>query len=116
MAPVSGFGALHSVTTRLTFVAAWGFWDVEVGSMRTWKIALVPFCRIGERDGFWTLDWDAGSDAGSGAGGAVAVGLVGWERMVTRGMKEFQLGQVDVSVRAAQTFGEGAAMNVELPR
>ena len=74
---------------------------------------LVPFWRIGDRDCvFWVaLGWDAGS----GAGGEVGVGWVGWERIVTRGTKEFQLGQVEVSIRAAQTFGEGAVMKVELP-
>lgn len=36
--------------------------------------------------------------------------------MVTRGTNAFQVGQVDVSVRAAQTFVDGAEMRVELPR
>lgn len=43
------------------------------------------------------------------------MGSVGWERIVTRGTKEFQVGQVEVSVRADQTLEEGAVMNVELP-
>lgn len=41
--------------------------------------------------------------------------MLGWERIVTRGTKEFQVGQVEVSVNADQTFGEGAFMEVELP-
>lgn len=83
-------------------MAGWGFVEVEVGSMRTWKVIFVPFWRIGDRAG-WVggvdVDWEG----------------VGWERIVTRGTKEFQLGQVEVSVRADQTFGEGAVMKVELP-
>lgn len=39
----------------------------------------------------------------------------GCERIVTRGTNEFQLGQVDVSVRAAHTAAEGAGMRIELP-
>jgi hypothetical protein len=63
--------------------------------MRTWKVTLVPFCRIGERG---------------------AVSVLGWERIVTRGTKEFQLGHVDVSVRTSQTRVEGALIMIELPR
>lgn len=62
---------------------------------------LVPFCRIG--------------DSVCVTGAALTVGSFGWERIVTWGTKEFQLGQLDVSVRADQTFGDGAVMNVELP-
>lgn len=64
--------------------------------MRTWKVILVPFCRMGESS-------------------VVESSLAGWEVMVTRGMNSFQEGQVEVSVRAAQTAVEGAAMKIELP-
>lgn len=77
--------------------------------MRTWKVIFVPGWRIGERGGG---DGEVDSvDSGS-------FGLAcesGCERMVTRGTKEFQLGHVEVSRRASQTLGEGAAMKVELP-
>lgn len=61
--------------------------------MRTWNVIFVPVWRIGE----------------------VLSAVSGWERMVTRGTKEFQSGHVDVFVRAAQTRAEGAEMVVELP-
>lgn len=48
-------------------------------------------------------------------GSAVGDSVSGCERIVTRGTKEFQLGQVDVSVSAAHTWVEGAGMKVELP-
>lgn len=96
--------------SKWTSVAGWGFSDVDVGSMRTWKVNLVPFWRTGDREFVvGALDWDGG------CADVVGVGSVGWERIVTWGTKEFQVGQVEVSVRAAQTFGEGAVMNVELP-
>lgn len=86
--------------------------------MRTWKVNFVPFWRIGDR--FVLVDWVVGVDVDAGAGSGAEVdgdgSGVGWERMVTRGTKVFQLGQVEVSVRAAQTSWEGAFMKVELPR
>ena len=63
--------------------------------MRTWKVIFVPFWRMGESSVFESM--------------------VGCEVMVTRGMNSFQEGQVEVSVRAAQTAVEGAAMKIELP-
>lgn len=79
----------------------------------------VPFWRIGDRAVFVFVDWVVGVavDAGVGSGAEVdgdGPG-VGWERMVTRGMKVFQIGQVEVFVSAAQTSWEGAVMKVELP-
>lgn len=74
---------------------------------------LVPFCRIGDSvcvGAAVLVVWDIGS-----GGDVVDVGSFGWERIVTWGTKEFQLGQLDVSVRADQTFGDGAVMKVELP-
>lgn len=73
--------------------------------MLTWKVILVPFFRIGEREGLSALVLE------SGGGGRVS----GCERMVTRGTKEFHDGQVEVSDSADQTWDEGAAMKVELP-
>jgi hypothetical protein len=87
--------------------------------MRTWKVNFVPFWSIGER--FLFEDWvvDAGAGAGVGVGSGAEVdgdgSGVGWERMVTRGTKAFQLGQVEVFTSAAQTSWEGALMKVELP-
>jgi hypothetical protein len=63
--------------------------------MRTWKVIFVPFWRMGES--------------------SVLASVFGWEVIVTRGMNSFQEGQVEVSVRAAQTAVEGAAMKIELP-
>lgn len=40
----------------------------------------------------------------------------GWDRIVTRGTKEFHDGQVDVSIRTSQTRCEEAEIKVELPR
>lgn len=51
----------------------------------------------------------------SGAVEACELGPSGWARIVTRGTKVFQLGQVEVSMRAAQTFVDGAEMKAELP-
>lgn len=67
--------------------------------------------------------WEVGAgvcvdvDAGAGSGAEVDGdgSGVGWERMVTRGTKLFQLGQVEVFVSAAQTSWLGALMKVELP-
>lgn len=93
--------------------------------MRTWKVNFVPFWRIGDvLVGWlalvgWVVDDDVGAGVGSGSGAEAEAEVVGdgggWERMVTRGTKEFQLGQVEVSVRAAQTCAEGALMMAELP-
>lgn len=82
--------------------------------MRTWKVIFVCFWRSGERvvvvvGSGWV--WCC-SDGSCGCG----LGLLsGCERIVTRGTKVFQLGQVEVSIRAAQTFVDGAEMKVELP-
>jgi hypothetical protein len=73
-------------------------------------VNFVPFWRIGDRVALVSADWGVDVDAGAGVGvgsGAEVDGDgsgVGWERMVTRGTKLFQVGHVDVSVRASQTF------------
>lgn len=68
-------------------------------------VNFVPVWRIGESE----------RDDASGVSDGCGCEASGWDRIVTRGTKVFQLGQVDVSVRADQTFVEGAAMKVELP-
>lgn len=77
--------------------------------MRTCKVNFVPFWRIGDRAVFASVlvDWVVGVavDAGVGSGAEVDGdgSGAGWERMDTRGTKVFQLDQVEVFVRAAQT-------------
>lgn len=89
--------------------------------MRTCKVNFVPFWRIGDSAVFAFVLADCvvgvAVDAGVGSGAEVDGdgSGVGWERMDTRGTKVFQLGQVEVFVRAAQTSWEGAVMKVELP-
>lgn len=92
---------------------------MEVVSIRTCKVNFVPFWRIGDRVVFVFVGWEVGVDVDAGVGSSAEVvgdgSGVGWERMVTRGTKVFQLGQVEVFVRAAQTSWDGAVMKVELP-
>lgn len=70
-------------------------------------VNFVPVWRIGES----ARDDSGGCDCCEEDG----CGESGCERIVTRGTKVFQLGQVEVSVRADQTFVEGARMKLELP-
>lgn len=77
--------------------------------MRTCKVNFVPFWRTGDSAvfAFVLVDWAVVVDVDAGVGSGAEVdgdeSGVGWDWMVTRGTKVFQLGQVEVFVRAVQT-------------